>query len=238
MDLILRVNYSDESIALIQQIYEEQGKLAPTYRTIYVIYINTGWAADHWHRRVEQGEALARSYQFTPVQLTAKATFPDLVQERQNFPSRKFQWCAGFLKGLPFLEWLDEHDPSAQFCIALPKRAALYRQPLPEYIEECPYHGDRKIWHPLVNISDEQRDQLVQRAGFVASPGRSLECDPCVNSTPSEQQKLSENDRTKLADLEQQVGKVMFTQRLSQSNEKARMQSFSMGCGDPFGCGL
>jgi len=233
-DLVLRVNYSDESIALIQAAHERN--FIADYSRIWVLTIDTGWAASDWPARVAQGQALAERYGFLPTVLPAKTTFPALVRERNSFPSTKFQWCAGFLKGLPFIDWLDSCDPAGEYTIALPKRAALYRQTIPEFIPECPYHGDRKVWAPLHAVSDHERTQLVARAGFSPLEGASKECSPCVNNTPKAQAALLAADKIKLTELENAIGKKMMLRVVSQ--EGALMQAFSMGCGDPFGCGL
>lgn len=246
MNLVIRSNYGDDSIALIEFIRQKQAD-NPSFKEIYVVYINTGWAAAGWEQRVQQGEAFVQSCGFKPIQLTPKATFAAIVRERKSFPSKKFQWCAGFLKGLPLLEWLDENDLQVQWRIALAKRQALYRQPLTETIEACSYHGERTVWHPILSLADSARDHLLQQAGFSPLHHRSLECQPCVNSRREELISLSPADKAKSLQLEQALQKPLFPQwgaldkmvgYRSGSSSAHRMDAFSMGCGDPFGCGL
>ncbi len=244
MDLVLRCNFGDNSIALIQAIYETMQQDFP-YQKITVVYIDTGWSAASWNLRVEAGMRLAKAYGFQAITLKPKARFDQLVADRKQFPSRKFQWCAGFLKGLPFLEWLDIDDPKGEWTIALPKRQALYRTPLPEIIEACEYHGERRVWHPLHQITHEACYQLIQRAGFEVLNTRALECEPCTHMTFAEYQNMSVEDNAKTVALETQVGKCMFSHwpkntLKTQSSQSLglSLDSFSMGCGDPFGCGL
>src|SRR5258708_4057588 len=111
MVLVIRSNYGNDSIALIEAIRERQA-LEPHFKKIYVVYIDTGWAAVKWQERVAKSEKFVKQCGFEAIHLKAKVSFPELVIDRTSFPSTKFQWCAGFLKGLPLLEWLDEHDPA------------------------------------------------------------------------------------------------------------------------------
>lgn len=238
MQLVLRSNYGDDSIALIEAI-REKALLHQTYTKIWVVYIDTGWAASTWEARVQQGENFARSCGFEVVRLQSKSSFSELVLDRKQFPTPKFQWCAGFLKGLPFLEWLDEYDPHAQWRIALPKRQALYRKPIPAIKKECEYHGERDIWHPILEASNAQRDHWVKQAGFSVLNTRSLECEPCINSSALELTQMSLEDQQKLQRLEGTVHACMFPHKKNSPNTTTSpMDAFSMGCGDPFGCGL
>jgi len=241
MDLVVRSNYGDESIALIQFIFEKACAQKLEFLNINVVYIDTGWAGKGWHDRVRQGEGFVKRCGFIPVRLKAKTNFSDLVLERKNFPSKKYQWCAGFLKGLPLISWLDEHDPECKWVIAISKRQALYRKPIEAFIPECEYHGDRQVWHPLIAMSNEERNQKIQQAGFKVLNHHSLECAPCVNSIPVEVARLSLTDQTKLRHLEQKIEKPMFPHHQVQDDRTQSshtMDNFSMGCGDPFGCGL
>lgn len=232
--LVIRSNYGDESIALIQWLSENPAQVE-AFNKIIVAYVNTGWAASSWADRVEQGLKLVKKCGFESVCLEAPSSFDELVRERKSFPTSKFQWCAGFLKGLPFMSWLDEQDPLGEWIVALPKRQALYRQTISEWIDECEYHGERKVWHPTLTMSDQERDDFILRAGFTPLNHRSLECDPCINSHTDDMARLSLIDREKMQRLEQSIGKVMFP--IIKIATKSR-ENFSMGCGDPFGCGL
>ena len=57
---------------------------------------------------------------------------------------------------------------------------------LPEFIEESEHYGERKVWHPLYDHTQEEIVSLVQRSGLSLLHHRSLECDPCVNNTDAD----------------------------------------------------
>ncbi|HET9843598.1 MAG TPA: hypothetical protein VFP93_02950 [Gammaproteobacteria bacterium] len=242
---MIRSNYSDESLTLMAYLAENAHAHA---NTTYVVYIETGWEAHNWLTKVEQGEVFAQRLGFTPIRLKSKASFAQLVEDRKRFPSKKFQWCAGFLKGLPLLEWLDLKDPDLQWIIALPKRQAMYRAPIVESITECPYHGERTVLHPIRTLTNSQKDTLLQKYGLIPTYQRSKECDPCVHSSAQDLLNMTQSDIDKTIQLERVIDATMYTsgldkliREIAMQHKSARqytMDSFSMGCGDPFGCGL
>ena len=248
-------NYGNETVALMQWAHEQQ--LAP----LTVVHIETGWAAAGWEARVAQGQAYAEQCGFSAVSLAAKKNFRQIMKQQNNFPTTKFQWCAGFLKGLAFLDWLDKVDPAATATILIAQRRALSRAQanMPEFVAESGHYGDRKVWYPLFDTSHQKRDQLLERAGFPLLPHRSLECDPCVNNTATDFMRLQNIDIEKTATLEHALEKFMFapssygdsqgiqqvvawikkTDTVKTSGAKQfDMGQFDMGCGAPFGCGL
>lgn len=235
MTIVIRANYGDESIALIQWLHENPQK----NRTVMVCYIDTGWASAEWPKRVLEAEQLAKRYGFTPIRIQSPITFEDLIIQRGDFPSPKFQWCAGFLKGVPFIDWLDKQDPKGEYIIAMAKRQAAYRVTILPQIEACEHHGDRTVWHPMLEVSHQARDELLERAGFKPQYARSQECEPCVNARESDLARLSSVDREKLKRLELKIKKNLFIQgaQVNASRSTSR-DDFTMGCGDPFGCGL
>lgn len=250
--LVLRLNYSAESMALLAALSEAQPVQC---RDIFVVYVETGWASASWDEYVRRGEAFAKACGFTPVRINAPATFQALAEDRQGFPTPKFQWCAGILKGVPFLNWLDEYDLGAEWIIALPKRQALTRVQIPNTIEECPYHGDRRIIHPILDLTDAARDALLAKHQLINWPRRSLECEPCVNLQTHELAVISEADLKKTEKLEMEIGtsffpptrfggqpniaKQVYWARQQTNDSKTLLgDGFSRGCGDSFGCGL
>ncbi len=228
--LIIRTNYGDESLALTQWVFESG--LNAT-----VIYIDTGWAAASWKKRVQLGELHARRCGFEIHTITSKISFSDAVIGRASFPSAKFQWCTGLLKGLPFLDWIEPIDLGGEYIILMAKRKAATsaHQNLPEWIEQCEFHGDRTVWHPMVEVTDIERDGLLKRAGFIPLYHRSLECQPCANSTALEIERLGRVDSVKLQAVENAI-KIKW-QSESLDFEKP-LDLFYRGCGNHFGCGL
>ena len=166
-------NYGDETLALIQWAFEHKLK------NLTVVSIDTGFAAPHWPEHVTRSRTWAESLGMQTEHLTAKPDFATLIREQREFPSKKFQWCAGFLKGLTFNHWLDTHDPQGKATILLARRRASSKiqQDLPEFIDESEHFDERKIWHPLYQHTDAERDLLLKNAGLTPLHHRSLECD-------------------------------------------------------------
>jgi hypothetical protein len=258
---IIRTNYGDDSLALIQWAFESQLK------QVTVVYIDTGWAAKDWIDRVSLCEQYVQAVcQFKTIRITSKITFDQAVLGRGEFPSPKFQWCASLLKGLPFLDWLDENDPQCQAIILIAKRKAASKAQakLLEYIENCEFHNDRKVWHPILELIDIERDNLLRRAGFTPLLHRSLECHPCINSVIDDFKKLHNTDIVKVQTLEialnidmvsgstldkskgilNTINKIIAEDLAQKKNKETvnepehYLDLFYRGCGNPWGCGL
>lgn len=238
---IIRTNYGDESIALVQWLFESNIKTQ--FTSITVVYIETGWQAEQWNERVHLGELHARKSGFEIARIQAPISLPNAVHSRGSFPSEKFQWCTSLLKGLPFNDWLDTFDLRGEAVIMIAKRkaATLAHDTLKEWIESCEFHQGRTVWHPLINIETEERDALLSRAGFTPLGHRSLECQPCIHSSSKEIAQMSENDRHKLKLLEEKVGVPLSGTSAKQPHseeDKDFLCKFYRGCGNHFGCGL
>lgn len=244
---ILISNYGNESCALLQWAIKVK------LQHVVVISVDTGWAADGWLDRVAAGEAFARQAGFGVVRLQSKLSFNELIQDRQSFPNKKFQWCAGFLKGLPILEWLDEQDPACEATLLLATRRATSRANfnLPEFIEESDYYNGRRVWHPLF---DQQSidDLLIDCSLERLTNNRSLECQPCIHSNANEIRQMAAKDVEKTDQLERIAGQPMFPAEafeqqqgivsivdcLKQKQCAAESGNYpDMGCGSPWGCG-
>jgi len=228
--LVIHSNYGDESIALVQWAFE-QGLNAT------VVSIDTGWAAEAWQQRVQRGQRHAEDCGFQVERLISKITFSEAVLGRCAFPSSQFQWCTGLLKGLPFLDWLEAIDGAGDVIVLLAKRktAALAHLTLKEWVEVCEYHGDRTVWHPLFDLPDDERDALLERAKFTPLGHRSLECEPCINSTAKDMARLSIKDSQKLRSLEKEIGASWGTPPKA---PQKYLDLFYRSCGNHFGCGL
>src|SRR5687767_12234043 len=101
---VLRTNFGDDSIALIQWAKEANLK------HVTVVYIDTGWAASRWAERLKLGESYVRSLGFDYISIKSPITFENTILNRGEFPCSKFQWCSSILKGLPLLDWLNQID--------------------------------------------------------------------------------------------------------------------------------
>lgn len=241
-------NYGNETIGLIQWAAEHK------LQNVWVVSVDTQWAAAGWQARVEAGEKLATSKGFSVARLQAKLGFAELVKEQGDFPSSQYQWCAGFLKALPLIDWLDSIDPTCETILMLGNRRALAQgqATLTEYNEESEHFGGRKIWHPLYQHTDEQLQALVLTCGLDYLPHRSLECDPCVNNTNQDFLRLQKLDISKTSRLEKAMKKHIFKgdsccdaegveqviNWVEKNPKSDTLAPIDMGCGSPFGCGL
>ncbi|MBB72789.1 MAG: hypothetical protein CMF50_10395 [Legionellales bacterium] len=247
---VISGNFGNATIALMQWVHDHQ------LDNVVVVGIDTGWAAVGWEQRVKDAQALAERYGFCFELLQSPLRFTDIVTERNDFPTPKYQWCAGLLKGLPLNAWLDEHDPQCEASVLLGKRRSGSRvnAELPEKISESEFFGDRTVWHPLYQCDDDKFTQLIAATGLSMLTHRSLECDPCVNNCLADFQRLAPQDVAKTQQLEQQIGKPMFAPEAWDDSEgieavvKAtkslpaepnnNTEDDSGNCGSPFGCGL
>jgi len=146
------------------------------------------------------------------VHLKSAIGFEDLMVSKKGFPSQRYQWCSAMLKGIPFLNWIDDVDLACTTWVMIGKRReeSTERADTPEFIESSEYHGDRKVWHPLYMHTEAMRDELLGRAGIAPLPHRSKECSPCINSNKRDLRQLTEADIARVEGLEAKVGKTMF----------------------------
>ena len=241
---IIRSNYGNNSLALIQWACEQ------ALENVTVIYVDTGWAAQGWLEHVAVCESWVEKKGFNVVHLTPSTPFEDVMEMKGGFPSRERQWCSLHLKGIPFLKWVEEVDPQDAAIILTPKTTVDTNfDDVPEYIECCEYHGERRVWQPLYGHSRTQRDALLTRAQVTPLPHRSLECSPCINSTVAELRSLSESDIEKTEELEEELASTLFRPQdcgnargIRQVVEWAKQSengalNFKYGCSASFGCG-
>lgn len=244
---VIIANFGNDSVALIEWAHQQQ------LRDVFVLWVDTGWAAPEWSQRVEKANQMLVHYHFTSVCLKPEYNFSELVRERNNFPSNKFHWCASFLKGLPIVDWLDAQDLNLQASVLLAKRReqAPALRNLTEFEEESHSYGGRRVWHPLYQHTLIQRNQLIQQSGFDLLSTRSLECDPCIYNQQSDFVRLVPNTIAQVAALEEEIKKPMFFDKIQVVVKKANQEAdlfshadlscdktvYYQGCGSEFGCG-
>lgn len=244
---VISVSYGNDSIAMMQFAHEHGLK------DVFTVYCDTGWADPAWLDRVCDGETLARTYGFTPIRLSSMG-MEELVRMKKGFPGNGQQFCTAWLKGFPFLEWLEQNDPEKNADVLIGKRRAESeaRKNTPIYIQSSEYHGGRRVWHPIVMLSDEERNELINRSGIDVLPHRSNECSPCVNANRANFRMLSEHQISRLEALEEEIGQTMFRPERFKAHGirnvvmwakyspgqyiEGQEDLFSEGCGSPFGC--
>lgn len=212
---VIITNYGDDSIALIQWALESPLlQYQRENKQLKVVYIDTGFSANSWAERIAEGRAYVEKAGLEAIHLISDIPFQDAVMGRGEFPSTKFQWCSTVLKGLPLLDWLDKVDPACRSIILSAKRRETLIPPfdnLPEWIEKSEHFNDRSQWHPLIEKNEDARDSLLERAHFIPLGHRSLECDPCINSSVKTLVCLAKKDILKVKILEETLGSPMFS---------------------------
>ena len=206
MKYVISSSYGNDSLAMIQWASEAG------LQDVTVLFVDTGWSAPGWLDRVAECERWVSGIGFAPVHIKSPMPFPELMRHKSGFPSQRYQWCSGMLKGLPFLDWIDEADPGCKSIVMVGKRReeSQERADTPEYVHGSEYHGGRTLWHPLYLRDTAARNELLSRAGFDPLPHRSKECSPCINANREDLRQLSEAEIVRVEALEADVGNVMF----------------------------
>lgn len=233
---IILGNFGNHSLAAMQFLLEKQ--LHP----IYFVSIETGWAAPSWSEHVTPRVNYAHHQGVQVHQLSSLQTFSEMVLDRKQFPSQKFQWCASFLKGITILNFLDEYDPSGEAIIVSGKRQADSRRysDLKEYDLEHEIYQGRTLWHPLAKASDKEFLSLITRTGFQPLSHPSLECNPCIHMNTTQLKQVEDLSLKRLSTLENQVGCTMFPTKSLPSvgpKEPLFLSQFDLGCGSIWNCG-
>lgn len=251
---VILSNFGDESIALIQWAKDQH------IENVTVASFVTGFEAPQWNERITKGIQWVHDLGFKHQSIEPKLGFTELMQAQGKFPTRKFQWCANFLKGLPLLDWLDDTDPNANATILIARRINASRAnfDLQAHIEEEEKLGDRTLWHPLIHHSNAERDALITKAGFPILNHRSLECDPCVNSDLNDVLRMDLSVIERTAELEKKLSARLLDEAIYDGTDNLlaaidthnkreiravtgiteNHELFDMGCGNAFGCGL
>lgn len=251
---VISSSYGNDSVALIQWAKDFGLDM---YGRVTVAYCDTGWAAKGWGDRVLLGEDFARRCGFETVRLTSIG-MEELVRTKKGFPGTgPTQFCTMHLKGVPYLQWLDEIDPERRAITLIGKRReeSEKRKDTPEFIESSVYHGDRMLWHPLYLHGELLRNELLRRAEFDVLPHRSEECNPCVYANRGDLKRLTTHDIEKVCSMEVEIGKPMFRPKrfgavgihgvmiwAKYGRTGARSDIDELyedeGCGSAMGCGL
>ena len=242
-------SFSDHTIAVIQWLHERRTMLNVT-STVYVVTVNTGWSSKAWALRTHSALQWCESLGMTPVVLDAPVDFESAVLARTRFPTAKFQWCASMLKGLPFLQWLNEVDPQNETVIIQGTNPSTLGAQVERIKDECEFHGDRSMFRPLNNSSPEALEALIMKTPFtVDRHWRSQECQPCVKCSKATLHQTGYDDLIKVQELENRLrlnwynqpvdGKnTLYQQMTERMMASSETQKLYAGCSDPYACGM
>jgi 3'-phosphoadenosine 5'-phosphosulfate sulfotransferase (PAPS reductase)/FAD synthetase len=243
---VISSSAGNDSVAMIQWAIENKVK------NLHVVFSDTGWLAPGWIQRVERIHAWADLHGIQ-THIIKSIGMEELVRIKKGFPGNAQQFCTAHLKGIPFLEWIDEADPECKAVVMVGKRRAESqdRADTPEFVHGSEYHGGRTLWHPLYLHTDEQRNELLHRAGFDPLPHRSLECNPCVNANRADFLRLTPGEIERVNDLKVEIGKPMFRPKrfgalgiygviawAKDGRERGDIDEENAQCAGLFGCGI
>lgn len=242
MQYVIIGNFGNHSLAAMQALIEAR------LQGIHFIYVETGWAAAAWPARVAACFEYAQSHNISVHYLKSVASFTKMVKDRRQFPSQKFPWCAGFLKGLAIIDCLDEMDPACEAQVVFGKRRVDSRRyaNLKEFDHHDELYQGRTVWYPLWQADNHQFLQLIHKTGFAALSHQSLECHPCIHMPEAELPSLGKVSRERLAKLEERLKQTMFAEPITAypaSQATAcpatglNLQQFERGCKASWGCG-
>ncbi|MGQ5718829.1 phosphoadenosine phosphosulfate reductase domain-containing protein [Pseudochrobactrum asaccharolyticum] len=197
-------SYGNDSIALIKWASEQQ------LDGVAVVFTDTQWMSDGWPERVEKAEAWVRSLGFTPYRTTSIG-FRQLARDKKGFPTQRYQWCSYVLKIQPGMRWLAEHDPEARaVClVGVRREESQDRKNFPAYLVKSENHGGRTMIAPFADLTEAERNLLIEKADWQVLPHRSREC-RCINSNRNDMKNFTESDWQEIAAIEAEVGKNMF----------------------------
>lgn len=221
-DIVLKCSYGNDSIALIQWAHEYNQKY-PLGKVV-VLYNNTGWAAGWWEARAKNAEEnLVKKYGFIPCR-TESIGMEKLILKHNTWPNSMMKFCTTELKIWPTLSWLAENDPEGKATLVCGvRRCESHRRLLwPEFSKGSDKNEGRDEWAPLVEHTDEMRDELIVRAGWMPLPHRSREC-RCVLANAADLKTWKEED---IQDIEKAEALLGEKKDLAGTDQRADVNRF------------
>ena len=212
---LISTSMGNDSIALIQWAHDSK------LEGCYVIYAETGWGHPAWPERVKRGMLLAEKYGFVTWTVESRWDFAGWVESKKMFPTNKYQWCTSYLKLMPFAEFLEFIDPYCEATVVVGKRRSesVKRRHTQEFEYSSKFYTGRTIWNPLYKHTDEQRNDILNKAGFKPLPHRSMECCPCVNAGRDDLRETPQACIERVRELEKTTGKTMYSRSRYQGAE-------------------
>jgi len=211
-DYVVKCSYGNDSIALLQWMHEYNQK-HPLGKVV-VLYNNTGWATKWWPARVANGEKLVLSMGFLTSN-TDCLGMEEMIMQHGGWPDQLRKFCTEELKIIPTLNWLRLHDPEgkAEMVCGVRREESDRRASWPEYVENGIDEG-RSMWSPLVLVTEQERNELIRRAGWQPLPHRSREC-RCINANSADLKTWSKDDVSDVEKIEARLqakypGKVKY----------------------------
>ncbi|WP_299076404.1 phosphoadenosine phosphosulfate reductase family protein [uncultured Paraglaciecola sp.] len=246
MSYVISTSYGNDSMALALWAHE-QG-----LEDVTCVYIDTGWAASSWPLRVNKCEDMLKELGINVARIHSGG-MAEMVLDRKGFPSNQHQFCTAFLKGIPFLDWIEDFDPVRSAMVMIGKRRAESedRKDIPEFIFNSEYHGGRTLWHPLYMHTKTERNVILNKYGVEILSHRSDECHPCVNANRPDFLRLTPGEIERVNDLEVEIARPMFRPKrfgamgihgvvawAKDGRKRGSIEDEEHACAGFFGCGL
>ena len=204
-DYIIFASGGNDSVALVQFAIENN------WDKVVVAHSVTGWASPEWPMRMIRFKEWVECNTFLYREIHSEGMV-ELVRRKKAFPANKPQFCTENLKINPGKKFLDEYDMEheAIVCVGVRRQESERRANWPEWVESSDKHGGRRLWSPLCFMLEDERNALIEQAGWSVLPHRSKECSPCVNANRETFRRLTAPDIEKVRALESEMGLTMF----------------------------
>jgi 3'-phosphoadenosine 5'-phosphosulfate sulfotransferase (PAPS reductase)/FAD synthetase len=205
---VLFASGGNDSVALVQFSVEAG------FKNVAVVYSNTGWASVLWPARVAKFRDYVEAHGFSFHEIPSEG-MENLIRRKKGWPANKPKFCTYELKIKPAQAWLEQFDPNKEaICmVGIRREESTSRRSWPKLIEVSDNHGGRPLFSPLVDHTEQMRNELLKHAGWEPLPYRSKECSPCVNANRADFRALDERDILKVEANEILTGRNMYRPR-------------------------
>jgi hypothetical protein len=203
-DYVVKCSYGNDSIALLQYLHE-YNQNHPLGKVV-VLFNDTGWAAKWWiELRVPAGERFAERCGFIPCR-TARFDWDAMLVAHNVWPDKMRRFCTQEAKIIPTMHWLSWNDPDglSEMVCGVRREESADRANWPEYVESDSTNEGRAQWSPLVLHTEQDRNELLARAGYKPLPHRSREC-RCVLANSTDIKTWDEDDKADIRQREKML---------------------------------
>ena len=215
---LISISGGNDSIAMLQWVVENRHHFPD--EEFQALYVNTGWAISWWAERMLKVKEFCESNEIKYNECSADLGFEDLVRKKGIFPNRMQKYCTFELKVKPSVKWRKENKfttKNSRLLVGVRRDESARRA---EYTSLDEREGYESL-APIVYLDEEQRNELIIRAGFDVLETRSCECHPCIYEQSREALRRIEPDRVELiANLEKDITDYTQARRKLQKHPK------------------
>jgi aryl carrier-like protein len=215
---LISISGGNDSIAMLQWVIENREHFPD--EEFQALYVNTGWAISWWADRMLKVRDFCTANDIKYNETGADLGFEELVRKKGIFPNRMQKYCTFELKVKPSVKWRKENKMTPKNTQILTGVRADESARRSKYTSTDILDGYDTV-NPIVYLSDDERNELVIRAGFKVLPHRSCECHPCIYEASKEKLRNIEPDRVELiANLEKDISDYTNAKRKLQKHPK------------------